>query len=49
MCRFQQTEMSSVVIAAPFPPFSSRGGCVINKEIPFLSGAGGVLSKFQQK
>src|SRR5215470_1367740 len=30
------------------PPFSRRGGCAINKKILFLSGAGGVVSKFQQ-
>src|SRR5215471_8159231 len=31
------------------PPFSRRGGCAINKKTPFLSGADGVVSKFQQK
>src|SRR5215831_15034140 len=31
------------------PPFSKRGGCAINKKIPFLSGADGVVNKFQQK
>jgi hypothetical protein len=30
------------------PPFSRRGGCAINKKTPFLSGADGVVSKFQQ-
>src|SRR5215468_10795625 len=33
----------------PFPSFSRRGGCAINKKIPFLSGADGVVRKFQQK
>ena len=32
----------------PFPSFSRRGGCAINKKIPFLSGADGVVGKFQQ-
>src|SRR5215467_4354226 len=32
----------------PFPSFSRRGGCAINKKIPFLSGADGVVRKFQQ-
>jgi len=31
------------------PPFSRRGGCAINKKSPFLSGADGVVSNFQQK
>src|SRR5262245_62804419 len=31
------------------PPFSRRGGCAINKKIPFLSGADGVVSNSQQK
>src|SRR5215831_20024660 len=31
------------------PPFSRRGGCAINKKIPFLSGADEVVSRFQQK
>src|SRR5215467_11295394 len=30
------------------PPFSRRGGCAINKKIPFLSGADGVVSNFKQ-
>jgi len=30
------------------PPFLRRGGCAINKKIPFLSGADGVVCKFQQ-
>jgi len=29
-----------------FPPFLRRGGCAINKKIPFLSGADGVVSNF---
>jgi hypothetical protein len=28
--------------------FLDRGGCAINKKIPFLSGADGVVGKFQQ-
>src|SRR5215475_3580643 len=28
--------------------FLNRGGCAINKKIPFLNGADGVVSKFQQ-
>src|SRR5215475_9540151 len=31
------------------PPFSRRGGCAINKKIPFLSGADGVVGNFKQK
>ena len=31
------------------PPFSRRGGCAINKKMPFLSGADGVVSNSQQK
>ena len=27
------------------PPFQRRGGCSINKKVPFLSGADGVVSK----
>ena len=27
------------------PPFSRRGGCAIDKKIPFLSGADGVVRK----
>src|SRR5262245_16113289 len=34
---------------APFPSFSRRGGCAINKKVPFLSGADGVVSKFRQQ
>jgi len=30
------------------PPFSRRGGCAINKKIPFLSGADGVVGNFKQ-
>ena len=30
------------------PPFSRRGGCAINKKIPFLSGPDGVVRKFKQ-
>src|SRR5215475_7139987 len=33
----------------PFPPFQRRGGCAMNKKTPFLSGADGVVSDFQQK
>src|SRR5215475_6743120 len=33
----------------PFPSFSRRGGCAINKKIPFLCGADGVVSNFKQK
>jgi hypothetical protein len=29
-------------------PVSRRGGCAINKKIPFLLGADGVVSKFKQ-
>src|SRR5215475_13779488 len=29
--------------------FLNRGGCAINKKIPFLSGADGVVSQFQEK
>src|SRR5215475_8199021 len=32
----------------PFPSFSRRGGCAINKKIPFLSGADGVVRNFKQ-
>src|SRR5215475_39018 len=32
----------------PFPSFSRRGGCAINKKIPFLSGADGVVSNLKQ-
>src|SRR5262252_4779080 len=32
----------------PFPSFSRRSGCAINKKIPFLSGADGVVCKFQK-
>jgi len=28
--------------------FSRRGGCAINKKIPFLIGADGVVSNFKQ-
>jgi hypothetical protein len=28
--------------------FLNRGGCAINKKIPFLSGADGVVSNFKQ-
>jgi hypothetical protein len=28
--------------------FLNRGGCAIDKKIPFLSGADGVVNKFQQ-
>jgi hypothetical protein len=30
------------------PPFSRRGGCAINKKLPFLKGADGVVAKFDQ-
>src|SRR5215468_6999901 len=33
----------------PFPSFQRRGGCATNKKAPFLSGADGVVSDFQQK
>jgi len=33
----------------PFPSVFKEGGCAINKKIPFLSGADGVVRKFQQK
>src|SRR5215475_4302728 len=33
----------------PFPSFQRRGGCATNKKTPFLSGADGVVSDFQQK
>jgi len=33
---------------APLRSFSRRGGCAINKKIPFLSGADGVVSNFKQ-
>jgi len=29
----------------PFPSFPRRGGCAINKKIPFLRGADGVVIK----
>src|SRR5215831_13801587 len=33
--------------SAPFPSFSRRGGCAINKKSPFLIGADGVVGKFK--
>src|SRR5215475_12238797 len=32
----------------PFPSFSRRGGCAIDKKIPFLSGADRVVRNFKQ-
>jgi hypothetical protein len=29
--------------------FQRRGGCAIDKKVPFLTGADGVVSNFQQK
>src|SRR5215813_3079882 len=40
--------MGFVVRGVHSPPFSGRGGCAINKKIPFLSGADGVVSNFKQ-
>src|SRR5215510_5543716 len=40
--------MGFVVRGVHSPPFSRRGGCAINKKIPFLSGADGVVSNFEQ-
>src|SRR5215510_5501396 len=40
--------MGFVVRGVHSPPFSRRGGCAINKKIPFLSGADGVVSNFKQ-
>src|SRR5215813_10092395 len=37
------------VVVRHSPPFSRRGGCAINKKIPFLSVADGVVIKFRQK
>jgi hypothetical protein len=37
-----------LVETGPFPSFSRRGGGAINKKIPFLSGADGVVSNFKQ-
>src|SRR5215831_3765181 len=46
--RSHVSEMGLVARRAHSPPFSRRGGCAINKKIPFRSGADGVVSKFQQ-
>src|SRR5215831_7433397 len=40
--------MGFVVRGLHSPPFSRRGGCAINKKIPFLIGADGVVSNFKQ-
>ena len=37
--------MRARVVVRHSPPFSRRGGCAINKKIPFLSGADGVVNK----
>jgi hypothetical protein len=37
--------MGLVPRRAQSPPFSRRRGCALNKKIPFLSGADGVVSK----
>ena len=42
------TEMGSGMLAVLFPFFSRRGGCAINKKIPFLIGADGVVGKFKR-
>jgi len=36
--------MGLVFEVGPFPSVSRRGGCAINKEVAFLSGADGVVS-----
>ena len=41
--------MKARMVVRQSPPFSRKGGCAINKKIPFLSGADGVVSNFQQK
>ena len=37
--------MRACVVVRHSSLFSRRGGCVINKKIPFLSGADGVVNK----
>ena len=39
----------TAVEASPFPSVFKEGWLRLNKKIPFLSGADGVVSKFQQK
>src|SRR5215475_8868963 len=41
--------MKARMVVRQSPPFSRRGGCAINKKIPFLGGADGVVIKFRQK
>jgi hypothetical protein len=40
--------MSAGVVAGPFPSVFKEGWLRLNKKIPFLSGADGVVSKFKQ-
>jgi hypothetical protein len=41
--------MSSGVVTAPFPSVFNEGWLRLNKKIPFLSGADGVVSNFKQR
>jgi hypothetical protein len=45
----ETARLGSGMVAAPFPSLKRRGGCAINKKIPFLCGADGVVSKIQTK
>jgi len=40
--------MGLVPETGPIPSFQRRSGCAINKKIPFLSGADGVVSNFKR-
>jgi hypothetical protein len=41
-------EMSSGMVAPPFPSVFKQGRLRLNKKIPFLSGADAVVSNFKQ-
>ena len=39
---------AQTMVQVDFPAFSRRGGCAINKKVPFLSGADGAVSNLNK-